>query len=139
MLEILQKGYSKFDPKIATPQNSIYVDIPNVLQFAIVLLDEDDDADDLRTTIANFSNKAFKTSKVKVSVKTTLSEKNFILISEFPTTKIAWDYLNAYKAGATYLDDYQNNKIYIINQENLKKLIETSKFDDYKGFFIDNY
>ncbi|MEY3075735.1 MAG: hypothetical protein RJB25_1379, partial [Bacteroidota bacterium] len=42
-------------------------------------------------------------------------------------------------AGATYLDDYQNNKIYIINQENLKKLIETSKFDDYKGFFIDNY
>ncbi|MCE2685798.1 MAG: hypothetical protein LW839_03050 [Cryomorphaceae bacterium] len=139
MLEILQKGYSKFDPKIATPKNSIYVDIPNVLQFAIVLLDEDDDADDLRTTIANFSNKAFKTSKVKVSVKTTLSEKNFILISEFPTTKIAWDYLNAYKAGATYLDDYQNNKIYIINQENLKKLIETSKFDDYKGFFIDNY
>ncbi|MEY3591486.1 MAG: hypothetical protein RLZZ38_443, partial [Bacteroidota bacterium] len=38
-----------------------------------------------------------------------------------------------------YLDDYQNNKIYIISQENLKKLIESSKFDDYKAFFIDNY
>ena len=108
-------------------------------QFVVVLLDEDEDADDLRTTIANFSTKAFKTSKVKVSVKTTLDEKNFILISDFPTTKIAWDYLNEYKAGAEYLDDYQNNKIFIINQENLKKLIETSKFGAYKEFFIDNY
>ena len=139
MLEILKKGYSKFDTNKPNKQASIFTDIPNVPQFVIVLLDEDEDADDLRTTVANFSTKVFKTAKVKVSVKTTLNEKNFILISEFPTSKIAWDYLNAYKAGAEYLDDYQNNKIFIINQENLKKLIETSKFDEYKGFFIDNY
>ena len=31
------------------------------------------------------------------------------------------------------------NKIYIINQENLKKLIETSKFDEYNSFFMDYY
>jgi hypothetical protein len=62
-----------------------------------------------------------------------------VLVADFPTAKIAWDYLNAYKAGFEYLDDYQNNKIYIISQENLKKLIESSKFDDYKAFFIDNY
>jgi hypothetical protein len=139
MLDILKKGYSKFDTNKPTKQVSIFTDIPNVPQFVIVLLDDDEEADDLRTTVANFSTKAFKTAKVKVSIKTTLDEKNFILISEFPTSKIAWDYLNAYKAGAEYLDDYQNNKIFIINQENLKKLIETSKFDEYKGFFIDNY
>jgi hypothetical protein len=139
MLEILKKGYSKFDANKPNKETSIFKDIPNVSQFVIVLLDEDEEADDLRSVVANFSTKAFKTAKVKVSVKTTLDEKNFILISEFPTSKIAWDYLNAYKAGAEYLDDYQNNKIFIINQENLKKLIETSKFDEYKGFFIDNY
>ena len=139
MLDILKKGYSKFDANKPNKETSIFTDIPNVPQFVIVLLDDDEEADDLRTVVANFSTKAFKTAKVKVSVKTTLDEKNFILISEFPTTKIAWDYLNAYKAGAEYLDDYQNNKIFIINQENLKKLIETSKFDEYKGFFIDNY
>lgn len=139
MLDIIQKGYSKFDVKQPSQEKSIFVDVPNVTQFVIVLLDEDEDADDARTTISNFSAKAFKTTKVKASVKTTLNETNFILISEFPTSKIAWDYLNAYKAGAEYLDDYQNNKIYIINQENLKKLIETSKFEEYKGFFIDNY
>jgi hypothetical protein len=139
MLEILKKGYSKFELKPASKEQSIFTFAPNVTQFVIVLLDEDEEADDVRTTVANFSTKAFKTSKVKVTVKTTLDEKNFILISDFPTTKIAWDYLNAYKAGAEYLDDYQNNKIFIINQENLKKLIETSKFEEYKGFFIDNY
>ena len=139
MLDILKKGYSKFDANKPNKETSIFTDIPNVPQFVIVLLDDDEEADDLRTVVANFSTKAFKTAKVKVSVKTTLDEKNFILISEFPTSKIAWDYLNAYKAGAEYLDDYQNNKIFIINQENLKKLIETSKFDEYKGFFIDNY
>ena len=139
MLDILKKGYSKFDTNKPAKQVSIFTDIPNVAQFVIVLLDDDEEADDLRTTVANFSTKAFKTAKVKVSIKTTLDEKNFILISEFPTSKIAWDYLNTYKAGAEYLDDYQNNKIFIINQENLKKLIETSKFDEYKGFFIDNY
>ncbi len=139
MLEILKKGYSKFDLTPASKEQSIFTFAPNVTQFVIVLLDEDEEADDVRTTVANFSTKAFKTSKVKVTVKTTLDEKNFILISDFPTSKIAWDYLNAYKAGAEYLDDYQNNKIFIINQENLKKLIETSKFEEYKGFFIDNY
>lgn len=139
MLDIIQKGYSKFDVKLPTQEKSIFVDVPNATQYVIVLLDEDEDADDARTTISNFSAKAFKTTKVKASVKTTLNETNFILISEFPTAKIAWDYLNAYKAGAEFLDDYQNNKIYIINQENLKKLIETSKFEEYKGFFIDNY
>lgn len=139
MLEILNKGYSKFELKPESTEQSIFTYTPSGSQFVIVLLDEDEDADDVRTTVANFSSKAFKSSKVKVTVKTTLDEKNFILISDFPTSKIAWDYLNAYKAGVEYLDDYQNNKIFIINQENLKKLIETSKFDEYKGFFIDNY
>ena len=139
MLEILKKGYSKFELKPESKVQSIFTYTPTGTQFVIVLLDEDEEADDVRTTIANFSTKAFKTSKVKVTVKTTLDEKNFILISDFPTSKIAWDYLNAFKAGAEYLDDYQNNKIFIINQENLKKLIETSKFKEYKGFFIDNY
>jgi 2-phosphoglycerate kinase len=76
---------------------------------------------------------------VKVSAKMTTTEKNFILIQEFPTIKIASDYISAYKAGSDVLDDLQDNKIFIITQENLKKLIETAKFDEYKLFYDDNY
>ena len=138
MIQTIQNGFSKFEVGAKKEASIFSSDIVGI-QYVVILLDEDEDADELRTAVSNFSAKAFKTAKVKVTVKTTVAEKNFVLVSEFPSSKIAWDYLNAYKAGFEYLDDYQNNKIYIITQENLKKLIESSKFDDYKAFFIDNY
>ena len=69
----------------------------------------------------------------------TTSEQNFILIQEFPTIAIASEYISAYKSGIDVLDNLQDNKIFIITQENLKKLIETAKFDEYKLFYDDNY
>ena len=134
----IKNGYSKSVPA-NFEKKSIFVDVPNAVQYVIVLLDDDEDIEEARNAVADFSNKGFKLAKVKVSQKMTLTEKNFVLVQEFQSAKIAGEYINAYKAGFEYLDDFQNNKIYIINQENLKKLIETSKFDEYKGFFIDNY
>ncbi|MEY4658685.1 MAG: hypothetical protein RJB36_451 [Bacteroidota bacterium] len=138
MLAIIKNGYSKSVP-VNFEKKSIFVDVPNAIQYVIVLLDTDEDIEDARNAISDFSGKGFKLAKVKVSQKMTLDETNFILVQEFQTAKIANEYINAYKAGFEYLDDFQNNKIYIINQENLKKLIETSKFDDYKVFYDDNY
>ncbi len=138
MLAIIKNGYSTYT-SANFEKKSIFTDIPNVSQFVIVLLDEDEDIEEARNAISDFSSKAFKLAKVKVTQKMTLSEKEFVLVQEFQSAKIAGEYINAYKAGFEYLDDFQNNKIYIINQENLKKLIETSKFEDYKTFYFDNY
>jgi hypothetical protein len=138
MLDIIKNGYSKSVP-VDFEKKSIYTYVPNALQYVIVLLDEEEEIEDARNAIADFSNKEFKLAKVKVSQKMTTTEKEFILIQEFQTAKIAGEYVNAYKGGFEYLDDFQNNKIFIINQENLKKLIETSKFDEYKVFYDDNY
>jgi hypothetical protein len=138
MLDIIKNGYSKSVPA-NFDKKSIFIDVPNAVQYVIVLLDTDEDIEEARNAISDFSGKGFKLAKVKVSQKMTLNETNFILVQEFQTAKIASEYINAYKAGFEYLDDFQNNKIYIINQENLKKLIETSKFDDYKVFYDDNY
>jgi hypothetical protein len=138
MLDIIKNGYSKSIPA-NFDKKSIFIDVPNAVQYVIVLLDTDEDIEEARNAISDFSGKGFKLAKVKVSQKMTLNETNFILVQEFQTAKIASEYINAYKAGFEYLDDFQNNKIYIINQENLKKLIETSKFDDYKVFYDDNY
>ena len=138
MLDIIKNGYSKSVP-VNFDKKSIFIDVPNAVQYVIVLLDTDEDIEEARNAISDFSGKGFKLAKVKVSQKMTLNETNFILVQEFQRAKIASEYINAYKAGFEYLDDFQNNKIYIINQENLKKLIETSKFDDYKVFYDDNY
>lgn len=138
MLAILDKGFSKNE---AVNFNKTYAYEYSTAgnQSVIVLLDEEDDSDDAKKLISDFSNKKFKTNRVKVSMKTSMSEKNFILVQDFPNIKVAQDYIDAYKAGFEILDDLQDNKIYIISIENLKKLIETSKFDEYKLFYDDNY
>ncbi len=76
---------------------------------------------------------------MRVSSKITLSEKSFILVQEFASITLANNFIDAYKAGFEFIDDLQDNKIYIITQENLKKLIETAKFEEYKLFYLDNY
>jgi hypothetical protein len=63
----------------------------------------------------------------------------FILVKEFENIKLAQEYINSYKAGYEILDEFQNNKIYSIGRENLKILIETSNFEEYKSFFNDFY
>jgi hypothetical protein len=138
MLAIIKNGYSKSVPA-NFDKTSIFTLTPNATQYVIVLLDEDEDIEEARNAISDFSTKGFKLAKVKVSQKMTVTEKEFVLVQEFQSAKIAGEYINAYKAGFEYLDDFQNNKIFIINQENLKKLIETSKFDEYKVFYDDNY
>jgi hypothetical protein len=138
MLDVLDKGFSKNE---AVNFNKTYAFEYSTEgnQNVIVLLDVDDDSDDAKKLISDFSNKKFKTNRVKVSMKTSMSEKNFMLVQDFPNIKVAQEYIDAYKAGYEILDDLQNNKIYIISTENLKKLIETSKFDEYKLFYDDNY
>ncbi len=139
MIAVINGGFSK-NETVNFSKTYIYKFDSGVSQYVIVLLnDEEDDVDAAKNTISDFSVKKFKTTRVKVSAKMTTTEKNFILIQEFPTIKIAEEYINAYKAGAEILDDLQDNKIYIITQENLKKLIETAKFDEYKLFYDDNY
>ena len=138
MLEIIQLGYSK-NEEINFNKKYIFNFQSDVPQYIIILPDEDEDVDDIKGVIADFVTKKFKSSKLRVSSKITLSEKSFILVQEFSSITIANNFINSYKAGFEYLDDLQDNKIYIISQENLKKLIETAKFDEYISFYNDNY
>ena len=138
MLEIIQIGYSK-NEEINFNKKYFFNFQSDVPQYIIVLPDVDEDIDDSKGVISDFVTKSFRSSKLRVSSKITLSEKSFILVQEFPSITLANNFIAAYKAGFEYLDDLQDNKIYIISQENLKKLIETTKFDEYILFYNDNY
>jgi hypothetical protein len=105
----------------------------------IVLLDEEEEVGDARNAISDFTTKQYKLAKLKVASRMTLTEVPFVIITEFNSVKLANDYINAYKASYQYLNDWQNNRIQIITQENLKKLIESSNFDAYKEFYDLNY
>lgn len=138
MLDIISKGYS-INELLPVVKQGIYTYNDSVVQFLIVLMDQDEDVNDARNDITDFNTKKFKTLKLKVQSKLTLNETGFILISEFASIKLANDYIFAYKAGYEQLDQWQNNRIQIITLENLKKLIESSNFESYKEFYDLNY
>ncbi|MCX6195712.1 MAG: hypothetical protein NTY55_03535 [Flavobacteriia bacterium] len=138
MLKIIQTGYSK-NEELDFNKKYFFEFVSDVTQYVIILLDNEDDMDDSKGTISDFTTKKFKSSKLRVSSKITLSEKSFILVQEFASISLADKFVDAYKAGFEFLDELQDNKIYIITQENLKKLIETAKFEEYKLFYNDNY
>jgi hypothetical protein len=138
MLDIITKGYS-INEALPVAKQGIYSYNDTVPQFLIVLMDEEEDVNDARNDITDFNTKKFKSLKLKVQSKLTLSETGFILISEFASIKLANDYIFAYKAGYEQLDQWQNNRIQIITLENLKKLIESSNFELYKEFYDLNY
>jgi hypothetical protein len=138
MLKIIQTGYSK-NTELDFNKKYYFEFVSDVNQYVIILLDTEDDTDVSKGIISDFTTKKFKSSKLRVSSKITLSEKSFILIQEFASISLADKFVDAYKAGFEFLDDLQDNIIYIITQENLKKLIETAKFEEYKLFYNDNY
>ena len=138
MLKIIQTGYSK-NEELDFNKKYFFEFVSDVTQYVIILLDNEDDIDDSKSTISDFTTKKFKSSKLRVSSKITLSEKSFILVQEFASISLADKFVDAYKAGFEFLDELQDNKIYNITQENLKKLIETAKFEEYKLFYNDNY
>ena len=138
LLDILKNGFSKnelvnFDP------DYIYSYDDTEKHFFIVLLDEDDEVEDVQRAVTGFNNKKHKSKKLKVSSNLTMDKTSFVLVKEFDKIKSAQEYINSYKAGYEILDEYQDNKIYSIGIKNLKILIESSNFEEYKSFFTDFY
>jgi hypothetical protein len=138
LLAILEKGVSVFEPDVAK-SNGIFVYNDSVTQFIMVLLDEEEDFDELKASVSDFTSKSFKKNKLKVTSALSTKETKMVLVADFKNSTMAMDYLNLYKASIDILGDFQNNKILIISQENLKKLIESDNFDGYKTFYDLNY
>lgn len=140
LLVLLEKGVSVFEP-YKPKTNGVFVMNESVNQFVLILLDEkeEEDFDDLKATVSDFTSQNFKQVSLKLTTAMTKKEHNLLLVSDFKSISKAKEYINTYKASVDDLGDYQNNTIVIITQENLKKLIESDNFDEYKTFYDLNY
>ena len=138
LLDILENGFSKNDSINFDPEY-IYKFDDTEKHFVIVLLDEDDEEEDLKYGVSGFNKKKHKSKNLKTSSNLTMNKTPFVLVKEFENIRLAQEYINSYKAGYEILDEYQDNKIYSIGKNNLKILIESSNFEEYKSFFIDFY
>ena len=136
LLDILENGFSKNDSINFDPEY-IYKFDDTEKHFVIVLLDEDDEEEDLKYGVSGFNKKKHKSKTSKTSSNLTMN-KTPVLVKELSENiRLAQEYINSYKAGYEILDEYQDNKIYSIGKNNLKILIESSNFEEYKSFFID--
>ena len=140
LLDILAKGISSFTP-YQPKSNGIFTFNDTVVQLVLILpdLDAEEDFDDLKSTVSDFTTKTFKKTKLKITSALTLKGASLLLVADFKTLSLAREYVNTYKSSIEELGDYQNNKCLIITQENLKKLIESDNFEGYKTFHDLNY
>ncbi|MEY4216206.1 MAG: hypothetical protein RLZZ68_662 [Bacteroidota bacterium] len=140
LLGILSKGVSSFTP-YQPKSNGIFKFNDTVVQLVLILpdVDAEEDFDDLKSTVSDFTTKTFKKSKLKITSALTLKGSSLLLVADFKTLTLAREYVNTYKSSVDDLGDYQNNKCLIITQENLKKLIESDNFEEYKSFHDLNY
>ncbi len=138
LLDILTKGTSKFVPYQAKT-NGIYVYNDTVPQLIFILLDDEEDVEDLKSEVSDFVTKIYKKTKLKVTAAMTLKETKLVLVAEFKGVSSAQEFIDLYKSSFEQLGDFQNNKLKIITQENLKKLIESDNFETFNQFYDLNY
>jgi tetratricopeptide (TPR) repeat protein len=138
LLGIIAKGISTFTP-YQPKTNSIFKFNDTVVQLVLILSDNEEDFDELKSTVSDFSSQSYKKAKLRISAAVTLKGVNLLLIADFKTINMTKEFVNAYKAAGDELGDFQNNKCLIITQENLKKLIESDNFEGYNMFHDLNY
>ena len=137
LLDLMKKGISKFEPYVPK-SNGIYVFNDSVPQLVLVALDEGEELEELKYEVSNIAALAGK-NKLKVTSALTLKGRNLVLVSDFKSKGMAMEFLQQVKTSFYESEIFNDNKILIITQENLKKLIETDTFDSYKDFYDLNY
>jgi len=140
LLKILKDGYSE-NEMLSFEPDYIYKRAFSEKHYVFILLDkeEDEDIEDLKSAVKGFNKKKHKAGGFQVSLTKTAKKEPFVLVKEFDNSRAAQEYINTFKAGYEYLEEFQNNAIYSIGKTNLKLLIESSKLLQYKSFFDDFY
>ncbi len=139
LLDILKNGYSD-NEELSFEPDYIFKRAFSEKHFIIIFIDEEDEEiEDLKSVVKAFNRRIHRAKALKESISKTSKKYAFVVVKEFDNSKLAQEYINSYKAGYEYLEEFQNNKIYSIGKTNLKLLIETSKLDEYKSFFDDFY
>ncbi|MDG2504596.1 MAG: hypothetical protein P8M87_00440 [Crocinitomicaceae bacterium] len=140
LLKILKDGFSE-NESLSFEPDYIYKRAFSEKHYVFILLDkeEDEELEDLKSAVKGFNKKKHKAGGFQVSTSKTAKKEPFVLVKEFTGSREAQSYINTYKGGYEYLEEFQNNAIYSIGKTNLKLLIESSKLTEYKSFFDDFY
>ena len=77
--------------------------------------------------------------KLKSSTLVFNDGKSLVLLKEFKSLKKGKEYISTFKSSKRELGKFNELKIVLISAENLKKLLELKKIEEYELFHDENY
>lgn len=139
MLNIIENGYSA-NIESDFSKKEIYTYQDNA-ELWVVIFPTAEDQKNLGLTqsnVSDFNKEFFSRSRLATDLKVLGGNTNVIVVKKLDE-KEAKIYLSKFKKTKKYLGNLQNAKIFFISKENLVKLIETNKLEEYEYFFLENY
>jgi hypothetical protein len=139
LIGLIQNGVPAFEPIDFSAGSGLYNYSSKDQMHVFVYIKEGDDARDLQTKVSDFNKEFF--SRDRLNTKTQILNKNtsLIQVSVFKDEKHANDYLRDFKKTKKHLQNYRNNRLIFISNDNLKVLLKERKMEDYEAFFERNY
>jgi hypothetical protein len=137
MIKIIQDGYSKNDS--ISKKISPYVYNDEAVHYIIIITEKSTNSTDVQNKINSYNSDKFSNLKLKSSTLVLSETNSLILLKEFKSLKKGKEYVTSYKAAKRELGKFNELKIYLISADNLKKLLELKKLDEYEMFHDENY
>jgi hypothetical protein len=137
MIDIIQKGFSSNDS--INKKKSPYIFSDESTHYAIILVQKPLNLTDVQNKINTYNNDKFSNLKLKSSTLVLNDANSVVLLKEFKSITKARDYLSSYKSAKRELGKFNELKILLITSENLKKLLELKKIEEYELFHDENY
>jgi hypothetical protein len=133
MVEIIEKGYSKFEPVVFKKEFPFSYEEGEPL-WIVLFLDKNSNSNAAKNKISSFNDDTFEKMDITLSSKLYEQDQSVIILKTFSQTE-GDAYIKAFKAATKSIKEYTELPIYMISQDNLKVLFESKNLDIYKDFY----
>jgi hypothetical protein len=119
-----------------------YVFVPDIKQYYLILYKNNSlNTPDVINRIKGFNNVNYTTDKLEVKNGNIDLTYQYIMVTEFATTKAAMDYYTAILKSPQVLGENDPSKVFyfVISQDNLAQLARSKNISAYSLFFQKNY
>jgi hypothetical protein len=133
MLEILEKGYSKYAPVVFKKEFPFIYEEGESL-WIIIFLDKNNNSNAAKNKISLFNDDSFEKIDIAVSSKLYEQDQSVVILKSFTQTE-GENYIKTFKKDSKNIKEYNSLPIYMISQDNLKLLFENKNLEVYKDFY----
>jgi tetratricopeptide (TPR) repeat protein len=133
MLEILEKGYSKYAPVVFKKEFPFVYEEGESL-WIIIFLDKNNNSNAAKNKISLFNDNSFDKIDIAISSKLYEQDQSVVILKSFTQTE-GENYIKTFKEDSKNIKEYKSLPIYMISQDNLKLLFENKNLDVYKDFY----